>query len=364
MSRLTWSVFPYRHDLARPITTAHGTCRERAGLVICVTDSDGFQGLGDAAPLVGFSPESLEDVQSAWNGMQDLCGELDVPESAGALCDCLAELSPMLASRPSLRFAIESALSDLAARRAGIPLARWLSATARDSVEINALVDASTGHEWLDRCSARWDEGYRTFKVKAGIGSVAQDIERIGRLRARWREAVIRVDVNGGWTPAQFREAATPLARLGVEFIEQPLRVGLAQDAHAIAVTSGIRLALDEELAAVDEVERVLQDRLSDAIVVKPMVLGALDGALRLGRLAKAAGVDVVVTSLWESDIGIAAACHLACALESETACGFSTAGVISEGIVKSGLRIEAGRLHLRRAAGLGLELDVSRSDQ
>jgi len=364
VSRLTWSAYPYRRELARPITTAHGTCRERAGLVLCVTNSDGLQGLGDAAPLIGFSPERFEDVQLAWKGMKDVCNDLDVPDSAGELGNCLADLTPVLASRPSLRFAIETALSDLAARREEIPLARWLSATARDSVAVNALVDASTSPEWLDRCSARWDEGYRTFKMKAGVGSVTQDIKRIGQLRDCLPEAAIRVDVNGGWTPAQFREAAPPLALLRLEFIEQPLRVGLAKEAHAIAADSGLCLALDEELATIGDVDRVLHEGLCDAIVVKPMVLGAIDGGMRLGRLASDSGVRLVFTSLWESDIGIAAACHLACALESETACGFSTAGMISHGIVRAGLRIETGRLRLPQTAGLGLELDASGSDQ
>jgi muconate cycloisomerase len=307
--------------------------------------------------LPGFSPETIGTVRDAWDKLRVPVSGFVPIHSPEELVSSISRFNSILDNCPSLRFAIETALCDLAARHAGIPLSRWFSDGAGESVEVNALVDSASRTDWLSRCTERWSQGYRAFKMKAGVGTPGNDIGRVKVLRDLLPEAGIRIDVNGGWSAEVFRNAAGSLAESNIEFIEQPLGVGNAALARAIAESNGLPLALDEELSSMEVVHRVLDDRLCDVLVVKPMVLGALTGGLELIRECALRKVRIVFTSLWESDIGIAAACHLALAANTGAACGFSTAGAISDGIVGTPLKIENGRMRIPGSAGLGMEL-------
>lgn len=357
MRGLTWGDAVYRRDLARGLATAHGEVSARAGLILQVSDSDGRCGIGEAAPMPGFSLDRLSEVYDLWSEVRDICSALSPPESPAEFSDALRELYPVLTPCPSLRFAIETALGDLAAKKSGLPLAKWLSPGASDAIAVNALIDAGSDEHWPARAQARWQEGYRTFKIKAGVDTPASDLKRITALRDAFTDAAIRVDVNGAWDEATFTGIAPRLAGLNIEFIEQPLPPGASAEAHRIAQAAGLALALDEEAAGEGDADTIIQNRLCEVLVIKPMVFGGISGALRLAESALGNGMQVVITSLWESDVGLSASAHLAAAIAGDTTHGFSTAGMIAYGIVDCPLAICNGRLALSNEPGLGRAL-------
>ena len=62
MKPLSVHVQPYQARFVRPFQTAAGTLTQRQGLIVRVTDAEGRCGYGEAAPLPGFSDETLVDV--------------------------------------------------------------------------------------------------------------------------------------------------------------------------------------------------------------------------------------------------------------------------------------------------------------
>jgi L-alanine-DL-glutamate epimerase-like enolase superfamily enzyme len=151
------------------------------------------------------------------------------------------------------------------------------------------------------------------------------------------------------------------LRELSLEFVEQPLPAGQAARARHFSRVYGIPLALDEEVNDSADARQLIDDGLCDAIVLKPMVEGGLLRSLALAEAAQRAGVKVIFTSTWESDVGLAGTLHLACAAGSAAApTGLSTAGMIAEGIVEPALRITDGRLSIAGHVGLGLRLTGS----
>ena len=87
------------------------------------------------------------------------------------------------------------------------------------------------------------------------------------------------------------------------------------------------------------------------------MTGGGLLENLALAELGHQAGVKVIFTSTWESDAGLAGTLHLACAAGLAAApCGLSTAGMISDGLVRPPLAIRDGRLSIRGMIGIGLQ--------
>ncbi|HUU44238.1 MAG TPA: enolase C-terminal domain-like protein, partial [Acidobacteriota bacterium] len=259
---------------------------------------------------------------------------------------------------PSLRFALETAVADLAARRSELPLARWLLESATAHVDVNGLLDCSGGVDVGERARALRAAGFTTIKVKVGVGAVDEDIRRVTALREAVPDAQIRIDVNAAWDEAKAREALTAMSSLNLEFVEQPLAVGNILPALRLARDAGVPLALDEEIETPADAIALIEEQMCDVLVLKPMVLGGISACLEIIAAAQRRGIGIVFTSSWESDIGIAATLHLAAAAGPVSrAAGLSTAGAIADGIIERPLVIESGRLLIPEAPGLGFSL-------
>ena len=55
-------VFRYRLPLVAPLVLPSGTHTEREGILLRLRAADGTEGWGEAAPLPGYSPDTLDDV--------------------------------------------------------------------------------------------------------------------------------------------------------------------------------------------------------------------------------------------------------------------------------------------------------------
>ena len=364
MNTLDLSMIGYQQALPRPIATAHGIYTQREGFLVHVAEPPSLYGLGDVAPLPGFSPETVNDAYQQ---------ALDLPERISHFCEVTSlavdspeNLSSVMADFwsgwpdcvPSLRFGVETALADLAARRANLPLARWLNPNAASRVPINALLSDDDPHALAEQVHARWAAGYRTFKLKAGIGSVARDCARAAAVHAAAPEARLRVDVNESWNAGQLCRALEGLQGIGLEFIEQPFPRGGAASAHTLCRRFEIKLALDEEVDSMEAAQRLVDQHLCDVLVLKPMILGGIIPCLQIADHARERGIDVIYTSSWESDVGVAATLHLAASWGPRlAAAGLSTAGMIGEGLIDALLAIAGGEIAIRQSPGLGLAL-------
>jgi L-alanine-DL-glutamate epimerase-like enolase superfamily enzyme len=106
--------------LARPLATAHGTISRREGIWVRLVDDAGHVGFGEAAPLPGFGLETLAETSTALEHGADALGALPASATLDIALDvALAETE----KAPCARGALDTALHDLAARRAELPLA-------------------------------------------------------------------------------------------------------------------------------------------------------------------------------------------------------------------------------------------------
>lgn len=357
------AIIPYEKALPRPITTSHQTYSTRKGLLFVVRDRDGMIGVGDCAPLAGFSRETMAAAKATLKTIADTIS-LSTPGNIPAipnLFDSIASDKKITHARsktPSAMFAASTALWDLALKHRGQSLSQCVNALAALTVPVNGMLDDGEPSEMRAQAAKIVAGGRTSIKIKLGVGSPERDIERVNAVAAISPEISMRLDVNGAWTDDVLRDVMPKLPLDRLEFLEQPLRPGHALTAKGICSRYGCRLALDEELATIESVEWVIDNRICDVVVLKPMIIGGIHSCSQLARRATDSGLRVIYTSSWESDIGIAATLHLAAALgPSPPAMGLSTAGMISEGIVKTPLKIENGFLKVPEGPGLGIEL-------
>lgn len=357
------AIIPYKKALPRPITTSHQTYSQRSGLLFAVRNRDGEIGIGDCAPLAGFSRETKTTAKAVLKKIADTISHpspgniLTIPD----VFDDIANDKKIIHTRamaPSAMFAASTALWDLALKYRGQSLSQCINNLAARSVPVNGLLDDGEPSEMRAQAVKIVAGGRTSIKIKLGVGSLQRDIDRVGAVVGVSPEISLRLDVNGAWTEDIMRHAIPELPLDRIEFLEQPLRPGNAMTAKGICSRYGCRLALDEELATIEAVEWAINNHICDVIVLKPMIIGGIHSCSQLARRAIDSGLQVIYTSSWESDVGVAATLHLAAALgPNPPAMGLSTAGMISDGIVKTPLKIENGFLRVPEGPGLGIEL-------
>ncbi len=304
--------------VATPGAGAGGAWHERTTLTFTLASVTGARGTGEAAPLPGYSPDTLDEARAALARVPplELDGCLPVPPQVRAHLQALALPSPAAA------FAVETALLDAAARAARVPAAVLLRGSfPRHAIEANALLPSGPPADVAAAARALAARGYRTFKAKVGRpGAWEDELAALRAVRAALDPgARLRADANGAWAPDEARARLAALAPLGLEYVEQPV----APEALPEFAGSPVPLAADESLRVPGAFERLLAGRACRVVVLKPMVLGGALACLDLARRASRAGLSVVVTGLLDGRVAQAATAALALALDPPPlACG------------------------------------------
>jgi o-succinylbenzoate synthase len=303
--------------------------RERRGWVLQLRDANGRIGLGEASPLPRYSPDDLDQARRAletapWTALPE-GGVLDLSRPfVEAVAPALGAgaLDPV----PSARFAVETALLDLAGQALGRPAWQVLLPGASPPPEcpLAALLPAGASPEGLvDAGRAAVAAGHRTLKVKIGRPGAFDD-ELLGLQSLRMAvgdEVALRLDANGTLLAGLsldreriLRRRLEALAQLGPELVEEPI----AAESLFLARTSPVPLALDETLQR-PEADRLLDQALElglcQAVVLKPMVLGGLGRCLDLAGRARKGGARSVASHLFDGPVALAAAATLALVL-------------------------------------------------
>jgi o-succinylbenzoate synthase len=298
---------------------------ERPSLWLELTDEEGRTGLGEASPLPPFSRDDVSACQRALDGVHVRLGDLpDDEPPALAISLVLQAIAPALAGLPSARFAVETAVLDLLARRRGVSIACLLGGAAPEQpVPVNALLVASPAETLAERGLALAAQGYAALKIKLRARDGGGFLRELAGLR-ELREALplpfeIRLDPNAAWPEDEARRRLDELARVSPRFIEQPVIPGRLAQLGRCAVP----WAADESLADPDEAERLLDAEGCAAFILKLPILGGLLAARALALRAQARGLDVVVTHFFDGPVGLAAAAELARSLpRPPLACG------------------------------------------
>jgi o-succinylbenzoate synthase len=307
----------HRTRLAQPLENAQASWIERRAMLLSVWDEEGRLGVGEAAPLPGYSIDGLEDCARLLLALNwDDFPLIDAADDVLGQVRSLIERIPR--SAPAARFALETALLEIAAAARGEPLFRLLTPDHPPEVfpvslpVCRLLVDADLPG-LIASAEAACAGGIATLKLKIGRRSFDQDLERISLLRSSLpRHVCLRLDANG--SPSIGPHELECIARFDPELVEEPGPIARVLE----LVSSPVPIALDESLARNDG--RTLIDRLSSrgllqAIILKPTMLGGAIACLDLAEHVRDRGIDAITTHTLEGRVAHAAAAHLAWAL-------------------------------------------------
>lgn len=351
--RVAW--LPFEIPFLAPFATAHGVDSVRRGLLLRLTADDGREGLGEASPLPAFGGGTLEDALSLVAGLAPaLLGQsLDNADAA------LAAVPPATPASAAIACAVDTALCDLRAQQAGVPLAALLGNAAPQPVPVNATIGAPDLQAAAEAARRAVVAGFRCIKLKVGAAGLAQTgLERVAAVRAAVGPGVgLRLDANGAWTVEEAIAIIRGARRYGVELVEQPVAdlEGLARVRAAVETP----IAADECVGRLEQAREVVARGAADVLVVKPMLANGPRAARAILAMALEAGLGALVTTTMDAGVGVAMALHVAATLpHPRLACGLATGGLLAAGLVAEALPVVNGAMRLSNAPGLGMTLD------
>ncbi|MGA0567513.1 L-talarate/galactarate dehydratase [Rathayibacter sp. KR2-224] len=206
--------------------------------------------------------------------------------------------------------AIDIALYDLKARRAGLPLAKLLGAH-RDSVRTyntsGGFLNASI-QDVLSRASRSIEEGIGGVKIKVGLPDGEEDLGRVRAVREYLGDDIpLMVDANQQWDRTTALRMGRRLEEFDLTWIEEPLDAYDAEGHADLARALDTPIATGEMLASVAEHERLIAARACDILQPDAPRIGGITQFLRLMTLADQAGLDVAPHFAMEIHLHLAA---------------------------------------------------------
>lgn len=283
------------HSKSYSIPLTNG--QTRSGIIVMLVDEKGREAKGEVAPLPTRSRESLNDSQK----------QIDYIKSKLLFCDWSKDnYLQQLASYdlwPSVSFGIESALLNL-------------FDPIQETSIISSALFMGTPAEILVQAKQREKEGYKTAKLKVSNLTFMEAAEVIDKLKDRFR---LRIDVNAAWNTEDSLHFFSKYPLDAFEYVEDPLKnpKDLKHFSHPLAVDEHYPLKL-----SLDDLEKIPTLK---ALIYKPMVQGGLLLGRHLKQWTEAIGVDLVLSSSFESHVGLKCVASLAQRLGVTTPIGLGT---------------------------------------
>ncbi|MFI7582103.1 mandelate racemase/muconate lactonizing enzyme family protein [Kocuria sp. M1N1S27] len=207
--------------------------------------------------------------------------------------------------------AVDVALWDLKAKRAGLPLAKLLGAH-RDSVRTyntsGGFLHASL-EEVQDRATRSLEEGIGGIKIKVGLPDSAEDLRRVAGVREHigW-DVPLMVDANQQWDRATALRIGRRLEEFDLTWIEEPLDAYDAEGHAQLAAALDTPVATGEMLSSVAEHVRLIDTGACDIIQPDAPRVGGITQFLRLAALADQRGLGLAPHFAMEIHLHLAAA--------------------------------------------------------
>jgi L-alanine-DL-glutamate epimerase-like enolase superfamily enzyme len=207
--------------------------------------------------------------------------------------------------------AIDIALYDLKAKRAGLSLAKFLG-SYRDSVQTyntsGGFLNASL-EEVKDRATVLLEEGIGGIKIKVGLPDSAEDLRRVAGIREHigW-DVPLMVDANQQWDRATALRMGRQLEQFNLIWIEEPLDAYDFEGHAHLANVLDTPIATGEMLASVAEHKGLINANGCDIIQPDAPRVGGITQFLRLAALADERGLGLAPHFAMEIHLHLAAA--------------------------------------------------------
>jgi L-alanine-DL-glutamate epimerase-like enolase superfamily enzyme len=351
----------FRAPIDVPVANAFGAMTNRPAVFVRVGASDGASGWGEVFcnfPQVG-AEHRARLVRSIFEPL--LLKQSSRPEAMSSLLEQRTRRLAIQCGEPGpfaqIAAAVDQALWDMAARRAGVPLWRLLGGAHGD---VKVYASGLGPDDVVDVALRKRAQGFRAFKLKVGFGS-ERDVANLRALRAALGEDTpIMTDANQAWTPDEAVRQIAQLAAFGPHWIEEPIAADEPARAwRDLAAQSAVPLAAGENIRGRANFEQAIDGQWLRFVQPDVGKWGGITGCRDVA--ARAAERSITCCPHWlGGGVGLAASLHFIAA--------FGTAASYAEVDANPNplreevcpLEIDDGVVALGNAPGIGIEPDLA----
>ena len=367
MARITRAEsFVYRAPISTPIRTSFGTMPNRPSVLIRIEDADGQFGWGEIwsnFPTIGAEYRArLFDAVIAPLLLEQ--GEAIDPRRFWQESDRALHLLALQTGEPGplagVLAAADIALHDLAARRAGTPLWRYLGGSDCAPVPVYAS-GINPGPGAVDTVQSCREKGFSAFKIKIGFGQASDEATLSAVAERLQPDERLMVDVNQGWDLSEACRMSAVLQQFPLFWIEEPLPVDRpAQEWLLLKSVASAPLAGGENLRDQSTFQQVLRDGYFSVLQPDMCKWGGMSGTLAVARDVIDSG-KMFCPHFLAGGVGLAASLQLMAALGAP---GFAELDVnpnpLREELIPDVFQLKNGEMTLPAAPGLGFEPDIA----
>ena len=343
-----------RVPLKTPFKTALRTVDEVEDIVVAIHTDTGQVGYGEAPATAVITGDTHGSIIEA-------IGKYIAPRLIGMEIANLNRITRLiqtaLEKNTSAKAAVEIAVYDLFGQLYEAPLYKILG--GGDPV---VTTDITISVDYIDKMVsdslAAVERGFESLKIKVGK-DLGVDIERVKAIYAAVQgRALLRLDVNQGWTAKQAVHALQTLEDAGVrlELVEQPVKALDLEGMRYITERVHTPIMADESVFGPTQVIELIRMRAADIINIKLMKTGGISNALHIADIAAMYDVECMIGCMLETSISVAAAVHVAVAkadvitkvdLDGPSLCAFNP--------VDGGVLFNEAEISVTDAPGLGI---------
>jgi len=328
-------------------------------VLVKLTTESGATGWGEATPTPRWTYETIETIVSTlrrylapavigipvWN--------LDALHRAmeRAIAPGVTTGSPLAKS------AIDVAAHDAWGRALGVPVHQLLGGCRRETFDLTWMVSVQQPVDAERLVAEGLEAGYAMFDAKIGMHGEAGDLDLVQRARRAAGDRFLQVDANRGYKVDAALRQAHRFAELGVALFEQPLNGFNLSGYRRLQAQSPVPIGIDESLRSVpDLLEYVRADAIGVA-VAKVQRNAGLYRSRQLCDAAEAAGLELSLSGLTETDLGLAAGLQLAAVFDINPL-QLNGPQYIETDFLRERVWRGGGRVVLPTGPGLGVEVD------
>jgi o-succinylbenzoate synthase len=344
-------IYSYALPLKHPLNIKGHPHLLREGFILHLKSSDGKEGFGEIAPLEGFSDETLDEALKQIQSFRHFLLSENIPTSLEKLDNGFERWLGAYNLKPSVRFGIEMAILNLTAQSRQKTLSKLISDSHRDSdthrdqVRVSGLLQGSQA-EILKELRQLLKDGYRSFKMKVGE-DLKEDILKVQAVITEMNgQALLHVDANQSWTISQAIQFTDEVGITVIEYIEEPF--AKADSIPEFVNKTTVPVAMDESLSGLhfDDIKSI---EGVDYLILKPSFIGSIEKTYALIKEAKRLALSPIISSLFESGLGILTLANLAGLTSRDLFAGIDTLKWFKDDLLLEPLVTYHGRLDISR---------------
>ncbi len=347
--------------LTEPFAISLGTMYTAENVVVIIHTSQGITGWGECSPFLSINGESADTCLVVGTYFEKQL----VGSNALNIEERIADMNNVIYANNSIKSAFDMALHDIAAQHAGVPLYQFLGGKADKPIFTDYTVSVGEVEKMAADAVKIRDRGFPVIKVKLGKNGKT-DVQRIKAIRqAVGYDIPIRIDANQGWDFEEAIETLKALAPYQIQHCEEPLPRWDFMRLPEIKKQSPIPIMSDESCCDHNDVKRLIDLNACNLINIKLGKSGGIFNALKMIRLAEAAGMNIQLGAFLESRLAMTAFAHLALCSPNIIHFDFDTALMFSQDPVEGGITYHSnGLIKVPDTPGIGATINPSYLNQ